>query len=99
MAQSSPSALITDNGQHVLLRLEGRLYELSQQELRSLLGLPAGKPGLGISIDRDFLRFEFAADNRTIEVSARQLHNSPLFMDLCDLAARLAAAARLHYRE
>ncbi len=74
MSNASPSALITDQGKRVLLRLEGRFYELSQQELRSLLGLPAGTPGLGISIDGDRLRFEFAADHQSIELSARQLH-------------------------
>jgi hypothetical protein len=74
MPHTSPSALITDQGQRVLLRVQGRFYELSQEELRSLLGLPAGSPGLGISIDGDRLRFEFAADDRTIELSAGQLH-------------------------
>jgi hypothetical protein len=58
----------------VLLRLQGRFYELSQEELRALLGLPAGPPGLGISIDGRRLRFEFAADNRSLELSAGQLH-------------------------
>ena len=42
MALSAPSALITDEGQRVLLRIEGHFYEFSQQELRTLLGLPAG---------------------------------------------------------
>jgi hypothetical protein len=74
MPHPSPSALITDQGQRVLLRVQGRFYELSQEELRSLLGLPAGSPGLGISIDGDRLRFEFAADDQTIELSAGQLH-------------------------
>ena len=73
MAHSLPSALITDQGQRVLLRLQGRVHELNQQELRNLLGLPAGSPGLGISIEGDHLRFEFAADQQTIELSARQL--------------------------
>ena len=63
MVRSAPSALITDRGDRVLLRLEGRFYELSQQELRGVLGLPDGPPGLGISIDRDRLRFEFVQDN------------------------------------
>jgi hypothetical protein len=40
MAHSSPSALITDGGPQVLLRLGGRFYELSQDELRDLLDLP-----------------------------------------------------------
>jgi hypothetical protein len=74
MPHASPSALITDNGQRVLLRLQGQLYELSQPELRDLLGLPAGSPGLGISIDGNHLRFEFTADHRTVELSAGQLH-------------------------
>ena len=74
MTHAAPSALITDKGQRVLLRLRGKIYELSQQELRSLLGLPAGAPGLGISIDGDRLRFEFGADERSVELSAGQLH-------------------------
>ena len=74
MPHAAPSALITDNGQRVLLRLQGHFYELSQQALRALLGLPAGSPGLGISIEGDRLRFEVTADQRTIELSAGQLH-------------------------
>ncbi len=74
MQRSSPSALISDQGRRVLLRIHGRQYELSQQQLRTLLGLPAGPPGLGISIDRDRLRFEFVGDNQTVETSAMQLH-------------------------
>jgi hypothetical protein len=74
MSHAPPSALVTDNGRCVLLRVQGRHYELSQQELRTLLGLPDGPPGLGISIDRDRLCFEFAADGRTVELSAEQLH-------------------------
>jgi hypothetical protein len=73
MPHASPSALITDNGRRVLLRLGGQFYELSQPELRDLLGLPAGSQGLGISIDGNHLRFEFTADHRTIELSAGQL--------------------------
>jgi hypothetical protein len=73
MTHSSPSALITDQGQRVLLRLNGRFYELSQQALRAALGLPEGPPGLGITIDRDRLRFEFAADHQEIEMTASQL--------------------------
>jgi hypothetical protein len=57
------------------LRIQGRYYELDQDELRSLLGLPAGPPGLGISIDDDSFQFEFAADGQTIELSAEQLHH------------------------
>jgi len=73
MPSSSPSALITDQGHRVLLRIQGKFYELSQEELRSVLGLPPGPLGLGITIERDCLRFEFAADKQTVEVSARQL--------------------------
>jgi hypothetical protein len=73
MAHSIPSALITDQGQRVLLRLLGRFYELSQEDLRTVLGLPLGPPGLGITIDHDRLRFEFAADDQTKEISAGQL--------------------------
>ena len=74
MAHSAPSALITDQGQRVLLRIQGQYYELTQPELRSLLGLPAGPPGLGITVDGSRLRFEFAADQQTVEMSAGQLH-------------------------
>jgi hypothetical protein len=58
----------------VLLRLQGQFYELSQADLRDVLKVPAGEPGLGISIDGNRLRFEFTADHRTIEMSAGQLH-------------------------
>jgi hypothetical protein len=58
----------------VLLRLQGRFYELDQGALRAVLGLPAGPPGLGITIDRDRMRFEFAAEKQTVELSAGQLH-------------------------
>jgi hypothetical protein len=74
MAHSSPSALITEKGRCVLLRIQGRHYEFDQTELRNLLGLPDGPPGLGITIDRDRLHFEFAADNQSIKLSAAQLH-------------------------
>jgi hypothetical protein len=74
MNHVSPSALVTDHGRRVLLRIQGRQYELSQEELRALLGLPSGPAGLGISIDRNRFRFEFAADNQTLELSATQLH-------------------------
>jgi len=73
MPHASPSALITDNGRRVLLRLQGRFYDLSYHELRSLLGLPGGAPGLGISIEGESLRFEFPADRSTVEVTAGQL--------------------------
>jgi hypothetical protein len=74
MAHPAPSALITNPGRRVLLRIQGRQYELSQDELRVLLGLPAGPPGLGITIDRNRFRFEFAADSQTRALSAKQLH-------------------------
>jgi len=72
-SHAPPSALITDQGQRILLRLQGQFYELSQAELRSLLRLPAGPPGLGISIEGDRLTFEFSADEQTIELTAGQL--------------------------
>ncbi len=85
MPHLPPSALITDNGKRVLLRVQGQIHELTQSELRTLLGLPAGPPGLGISIDGQRLSFEFSADNQTVELSAGQLHrrlakNVPLGM-------------------
>jgi len=60
-------------GRRVQLRIRGQFYEVSQEKLRTLLGLPAGPPGLGITIDRDRLRFEFAADDQAVELSAGQL--------------------------
>lgn len=71
---SLPSALITDNGKRVLLRVNGRLYELSQPELRRVLGLPTGPMGLGITIDKGRVCFEFAGDERVIELTTKQLH-------------------------
>ena len=72
MASSSPSALITNDGASVLLRLDGRFYQLSQTALRQVLGLPEGPPGLGITIDRGQLHFEFA-DNRSLTITSTQL--------------------------
>jgi hypothetical protein len=74
MPHAPPSALITDQGRRVLLRVHGRYHELSQQDLRTLLGIPAGPPGLGITVERGRLRFEFAADDQTVELSVDQLH-------------------------
>ena len=74
MANFSPSALITDQGARVLLRLRGHIYALNQQELRQVLNLPAGPPGLGITIDGDRLHFEFVGDNRSVTITAAQLH-------------------------
>jgi hypothetical protein len=73
MPSSAPSALVTDQGRRVHLRLQGRFYERSQEELRTVLGLPPGPPGLGITIVRNRFRFEFAADNQTVELSVEQL--------------------------
>ena len=63
MASSSPSALITDDGASVLFRLDGPLYQLSQPALRQALGLHDGPLGLGITIDRRRLHFEFVDDH------------------------------------
>jgi hypothetical protein len=73
MARSQPSALVTDHGKRVLLRIHGQCYELSQEELRAMLGLPDGPPGLGITINRDRLQFEFPLDHQSAEVTASQL--------------------------
>ncbi len=73
MPKSFPSALITDDGARVLLRLDGHTYELSQEELRELLDLPAGPSGLGITVDGNRLHFEFARDDQTAELTAAQL--------------------------
>ena len=72
--QTPPCALVIDLGRRVLLCVQGRYHELSQQELRTLLGIPSGPPGLGITIERGRLRFEFAADDQTIKLSAGQIH-------------------------
>ena len=72
-ARSIPSALVTDKGRRVLLRIQGRHYELDQAVLRNVLGLPDGPPGVGITIERDRLHFEFAADNQDVKISAAQL--------------------------
>jgi hypothetical protein len=73
MTAPAPSALITDQGQRVLLRIRGRLFQLNQEELRLALGLPPGPPGLGITVDRNRFRFEFVGDHRSIEMTAEQL--------------------------
>jgi hypothetical protein len=73
MAGLSPSALITDQGRRVGLRIRGRHFQLSQEELRGLLGLPPGLPGLGITIDSNRFCFESPADQKTVELSAEQL--------------------------
>src|SRR4051794_28093778 len=74
MAALSPSALITDQGRRILLRIHGRIYELIQEELRAVVGLAPGPAGLGIGIDGNRLRFGFAEDQQTIELSAEQMH-------------------------
>jgi hypothetical protein len=53
MARFIASALIVDNGERVLLRLNGDIYEFTQYSLRQLLGLPRGRPGLGITTESD----------------------------------------------
>jgi hypothetical protein len=73
MSDSFPSALITDQGTRVLLRLKGHFFELSQSSLRAALGLPDGPPGLGIRVERERLRFEFSEDGQVVEVSAADL--------------------------
>jgi hypothetical protein len=73
MARSIPSALIIDHGKRVLLRIHGQCYELTQEALRAVLGLPDGPPGLGITINRDVLQFEFPLDHQTVQVTASQL--------------------------
>jgi hypothetical protein len=73
MSHPSPSALVMEKGQRILLRLQGGFFELSQQELRALLGIPSGTSGIGISIDGDRFTFEFAEDEKTVEITAGQL--------------------------
>jgi hypothetical protein len=73
MTNASPSALITDRGERVLLRVAGRHYELSQPALRQVLELPEGPPGLGITVDRDRFHFEFVGDDRSVTISVAQL--------------------------
>jgi hypothetical protein len=92
MAHRSPSALITDQGPRVSLRIGGQLYELRQEDLRGLLGLPSGPPGLGITFDRDRFYFEFVGDNQTIELSAEQLHRRLAKMSRAASHKRLAEA-------
>jgi hypothetical protein len=75
MANTTPSALITDRGDRVLLRLAGRHYELTQSSLRQILDLPEGPSGLGITIDGDRLHFEFAGDDQSVTISAAQLQH------------------------
>ena len=73
MSSSTSTALITNQGRQVLLQVFGKLYSLSQDELRAVLKLPEGAPGLGISIDGDSISFEFVDGNHTVELSTTQL--------------------------
>ena len=73
MQTTGSSALITDQGERVLLRIEGSFFEFTQAELRELLGLAGGPAGLGITVDRDRFRFEFVGADKTVELSAAQL--------------------------
>ncbi len=75
MAGSAPSALVIEQGRCVQFRLRGQFYELNQDDLRTALGLPPGPPGLGITIDQGKFQFEFAADGRTIALTAAQLQH------------------------
>ena len=75
MPRAMPSALVTEEGRSVRFRLQGKYFELSYDELRTLLGLPPpGRRGVGITIDQGRLQFEFPADKRTVELSAAQLY-------------------------
>jgi len=38
-----------------------------------LLGVPSGLPGVGITVDRDRIHFEFAEDAQTVELSESDL--------------------------
>jgi len=73
MRHAPPSALITDRGQRVMFRIDGRVHEMTFAELRAMLGLPPASPGLGITIDRNRLTFEFAADDSSIALTEAQL--------------------------
>jgi hypothetical protein len=72
MNDYSVSALITDGGEKVHLRLEGRIYQLTLSELRQVLDLPEGPSGLGITVDRGRFQFEFA-DNQSVALTTGQL--------------------------
>jgi len=52
---------------------EGDSTKVTQAELRIALGLPAGPPGLGITIDGERFHLEFPADNQQAQISAAQL--------------------------
>jgi hypothetical protein len=71
MNKSYPSALV--NGLQVFFRLDGDVHEISQLDLRDLLGLPPGPTGVGITVFDDRFEFEFARDNQTAKITAKQL--------------------------
>jgi len=73
MAHAFPSALVTEEGRSVRFRIQGKYFEVNHAQLRSMLGLPPGPRGVGITIDRDRLQFQFPADNQFVELSAAQL--------------------------
>jgi hypothetical protein len=73
MSRSAPSALISDKGNCVQLRLGGRFYSLTQESLRELLGVPDGPPGLGITIDGAQIHFDFVGDDRAVTISVANL--------------------------
>jgi hypothetical protein len=62
------SALVFDQGKQVRFRVGGRFFELSQETLRAVLGLPDGPSGLGISIEDDRFCFEFT-DQEPVEMT------------------------------
>jgi hypothetical protein len=72
MARWIASALITEDGKRVLFRINARCYQLSQDELRAVLGLPDGPPGLGITINRGRIKFEFPLDDQSAELTVNQ---------------------------
>lgn len=72
MNHAPPSALVIQHGERVLLRIDGVRYDLSQRELRNVLDLPDGSPGLGITIEKERFCFEFA-DAQVVEITAKRL--------------------------
>ena len=49
MPRAMPSALVTEEGRSVRFRLQGKYFELSYDELRTLLGLPPPVAGASAS--------------------------------------------------
>lgn len=74
MPGTAPSALVIDQGKRVLLRIDGKYFNIDQNDLRQLLGLPAGKPGVGIRINAQRFSFEFC-DEDPVELTAKQMLN------------------------